>query len=73
MTQTPYKFRNHAGLGKRWSVYAERYITDAGMIPVLEWFNTYEDAELAAEEMRRAGNFFGIHIYCRSQETADAY
>jgi|DEB0MinimDraft_3_1074331.scaffolds.fasta_scaffold20634_3 hypothetical protein len=68
---TNYTFRNNIGKGKRWSIYVERFVTSHGVIPVLEWFSTYEDAELAAEEMRRDGRFFGIHIYNRSQETAD--
>jgi 6-phosphogluconate dehydrogenase len=68
-----YKFRNHSGKGKRWSVYVQRFITDIGIMPgIIEWFDSYEDAELAAEEMKRDGRFYGIHIYNRSQETADA-
>lgn len=67
-----YTFRNVKGTGKRWSVYAQRFITDAGTTSVLEWFDSYEDAELAAEEMYRDGRFQGICIYNRSQETADA-
>jgi hypothetical protein len=38
---------------------------------LIEWFDSFVDAELAAEEMRRDGRFYGIHIYNRSQETAD--
>ncbi len=67
-----YKFRNHSGKGKRWSVYVQRFITDKGtMGGLIEWFDSFVDAELAAEEMRRDGRFYGIHIYNRSQETAD--
>ena len=68
-----YKFKNHSGKGKRWSVYVQRFTTDAGVIGgLIEWFDSYADAELAAEEMKRDGRFYGIHIYNRSQETADA-
>ena len=68
-----YKFHNHNGKGKRWSVYIQRFITDKGTIPgLIEWFDSYADAELVAEEMKRDGRFYGLHIYCRSQETADA-
>jgi len=67
-----YKFHNHSGKGKRWSVYVQRFITDKGtMGGLIEWFDSFVDAELAAEEMRRDGRFYGIHIYNRSQETAD--
>jgi hypothetical protein len=68
---TNYKFRNHSGKGKRWSVYAQRFVTNSGTTFALEWFDSFVDAELAAEEMRRDGRFYGIHIYNRSQETAD--
>lgn len=68
-----YKFRNHTSQGKRWSVYIQRFITDAGTCGgLIEWFDSYADAELAAEEMKRDGRFYGLSIYCRSQETADA-
>ena len=67
-----YKFRNHNGKGKRWSVYVQRFITDVGTMPgIIEWFDSYDDAEMAAEEMKHDGRFYGIHIYSRSQETAD--
>ena len=66
-----YTFRRHDGRGKRWSVYAARFITDVGTTYALEWFDTYEDANQAADEMKADGRFRGISIYSRSQETAN--
>ena len=66
-----YRFRNRPGTGCRYSIYAERFITDAGTRPVLEWFETMDDAKAAAAEMQADGRFYGICSYVRSQETAD--
>ena len=67
-----YKFRNRPGRGYRFSVYVERFITDAGTAPVLEWFATMDEAIAAVAEMQADGRFHGIHSHVRSQETADA-
>jgi hypothetical protein len=67
-----YKFRNTPGTTCRYSVYVERFITDVGTIPVLEWFKTPEEAQQAVDEMIADGRFHGICSYVRSQETADA-
>ena len=71
-TVVTYRFRNNPGGGCRYSIYVERFVTSAGVRPVLEWFRTMDDAIDAAEEMRADGRFLGIHSYVRSQETADA-
>jgi hypothetical protein len=66
-----YTFRNHGSRGRRWSIYVQRFTTDVGVIPVLEWFNSFDEANQAADEMKADDRFYGIHIYCRSQETAN--
>lgn len=71
-TATVYRFRNNPAQGRRYSVWVERFITDAGTRPVLEWFDTMADAAEAASEMQADGRFHGIWSYVRSQETADA-
>lgn len=71
-TVTTYRFRNHNGRGKRYSIYVERFVTAAGVCGVLEWFDTMDEAIAAAEEMRADGRFYGIHSYVRSQACADA-
>lgn len=71
-TVTTYRFRNHSGKGKRYSIYVERFITAAGVCGVLEWFDTMDEALAAVQEMQADGRFYGIHSYVRSQEAADA-
>ena len=66
-----YQFRNNSSKRRRYSVWVERFITDAGTRPVLEWFDTAEDAQQAVDEMLADGRFYGISSYVRSQETAD--
>jgi hypothetical protein len=66
-----YQFRNNPSTGRRYSIWVERFITDIGTRPVLEWFDTMEDAIQAAEEMKQDGRFFGICSYVRSQQVAD--
>lgn len=66
-----YTFRRHNSKGKRWSVYVQRFMTDISCTNALEWFDTYNEANQAADEMKADGRFSGISIYCRSQETAD--
>lgn len=67
-----YRFRNTPSRGCRYSIYVQRFTTEHGTVPVLEWFHTLEDARQAAAEMAEDGRFYGIHSYTRSQETADA-
>lgn len=71
-TATAYRFRNNPSQGRRYSIWVERFIADAGTRPVLEWFDTIADAAAAASEMQADGRFYGIWSYVRSQETADA-
>jgi hypothetical protein len=66
-----YQFRNNPSRGRRYSIYVERFQTDAGIRPALEWFDTMSEATQAAAEMVADGRFSGIHSYVRSQETAD--
>jgi ABC-type proline/glycine betaine transport system substrate-binding protein len=72
MQATAYRFRNNPSRGCRYSIYVQRFITDAGTRPVLEWFHTMEDAIAAAEEMQADGRFYGISSYVRSLATADS-
>ena len=69
---TRYQFRNNASRGRRYSVYVDRFITDVGTQPVVEWFDALQDAMDAADEMKADGRFYGIHIYVRSQEFANS-
>jgi hypothetical protein len=71
-TVTTYKFRNRPARGCRYSVYVERFVTSAGVTPVLEWFPTIQEAIDAVEEMKADGRFLGISSYVRSDETANA-
>jgi tryptophan synthase beta subunit len=71
MTVTTYRFRNNPSKGCRYSVWA-RFCTGQGVCPALEWFHALDDAMSAADEMHADGRFLGIHIYVRSQQTADA-
>ena len=68
----PYQFRNNSSKRLRYSVWVERFVTDAGTCPVLEWFSTAAEAKQAVQEMINDGRFHGIHSYVRSQEAADA-
>ena len=65
-----YRFRNTPSKGCRYSIYVQRFVTDVGTIPVLEWFHTMEEAQTAADEMIADGRFFGISSYVRSIEAA---
>ena len=67
-----YRFRNTPSKGMRYSVHVQRFVTDAGTVPVLEWFATMDEATLAASEMEADGRFYGISSYVRSQEAADS-
>jgi hypothetical protein len=67
-----YRFRNFSPKGKRYSVYVQRFETQAGVRPVVEWFSTMDEAQAAVDEMIADGRFYGICSYVRSQETADA-
>ena len=71
-TATTYRFRKNDGKGLRYSVYVERFVTSAGVTPVLEWFPTLDEAIEAIEEMQADGRFHGIFGYIRSQDMADA-
>lgn len=68
----PYQFRNNHGRGCRYSVWVQRFTTEHGTRPVLEWFHTMEEQQAAVDEMIADGRFSGISSYSRSQETADA-
>jgi hypothetical protein len=69
---TTYKFRNLASRGRRYSIYVERFVTASGTRPVTEWFDTMDQAIVAAKEMKADGRFFGISSYVRSQAAADS-
>ena len=65
-----YQFRNNHPSGCRYSVYVQRFVTDAGTTRVLEWFHTMQEAQTAVDEMIADGRFFGISSYSRSLEAA---
>lgn len=65
-----YRFRKNKSAGCRYSIYVERFVTDIGTIPVLEWFPTMSEAVDAANEMKADGRFHGICSYIRSPEAA---
>jgi hypothetical protein len=52
-------------------VWVQRFTTEHGTRPVLEFFQTMEEAQTAVDEMIADGRFSGISSYTRSQETAD--
>ena len=67
-----YQFRNNNPKGCRYSVWVQRFKTEHGTRPVLEFFHSMEEAQTAVDEMIADGRFSGISSYSRSQETADA-
>lgn len=53
-------------------MWVQRFTTEHGTRPVLEWFHSMDEAQTAVDEMIADGRFSGISSYSRSQETADA-
>lgn len=66
-----YRFRHHKSTGCRYSLWASRFQTSAGVVSVLEWFRTAEEQSAARAEMEADPRFSGIATYTRSQEAAD--
>lgn len=69
----PYRFRHNESKGCRYSLWASRFETSAGVISVLQWFRTAEEQTAARAEMEADPRFSGIASYVRSQEIADCY